>query len=551
MKKAAIFSVYMGSLPSYHQFTLETMHFNQSYDWFILTDQVDEEKRMGNVAYIPYEKKDLEKDLTELLSAKISLSSPRKIADTKVCWGELFKKRSESYPWFGFTDLDCIYGNIDRHVGEALETHDVITQITGQDKLHGPFSLFRNEERIRRIYAEIDGLAALINGTCATEGIFAIEERFLPALIRQMGLRVCLSRTTHGPQLPLVRYGKRRTPALWKNGEIVLATYMEDYDAPCSEEDATSMFFHIRPNHEVDSINKRIVSTNDMLVTDYAAAGVAIPDSQVFRNHYHAIWEFLPLAHALVGKQLFVEVVDAVVLQEMAGKFGIDAKVSNAEPPADSATLLRKIKPPAVSFSFIRSMRSTLATKEGLPKKIIITRRARFLSPELLGVLKEKGFTEVRLEEHDLLEQANLFYNAEMIVANHGASLANIIFADVKKTKVLELNSGFNPTCYTRIDNQLVLMLESCPNRFNILFEDDIAERAIARPDGSSNSEWHTQFIHTTKQWNEQFHFAGRRFFIPKADDFQPLKQKNFEMDSERFRQRLEEFEQYSLAGCG
>ena len=546
MKKAAIFSVYMGAFPSYHQFTLETMHFNRSYDWFILTDQVGEEVRLGNVRYLPYQKKDLEKDLTELLSTTISLPTPRKIADTKVCWGDLFKSLSEKYPWFGFTDLDCIYGNIDRHVGEALETHDVITQITSQGKLHGPFSLFRNEERIRRMYCEIDGLAAMINAKCPTEVIFAVEERCLPALIGQMGLRVCQSRATNGASLALIRTGKRRTPALWKNGEIVLATYMEDYAPPFSEEDATSMFFHIRPNLEVDCINKRIVSTNDMLVSDHNFASVVIPDSQVFRNHYHAIWEFLPLAHALAGKDLYVDRVDAVGLQNMAEKFGIITSVSNAPPPAGSASLLRKIKPPAVTFSFIQSMRSSLTRNECLPKRFVVTRGSRFMSPELLGVLKEKGFAEVRLEDHDILEQANLFYNAEMIVANHGAALANMIFADVRKTRILELNSGFNPTCFTRIHNQLALMLNVNPSRFNILFEDAIAERAITRSGGMGNSEWHTRFKHTTKQWNEQFHCAGRCFFIPKVDDFQPLKQKNFEMDSEDFRQRIEEFERYA-----
>jgi len=546
MKKAAIFSVYMGEFPPYHKFTRETMNFNQSYDWFILTDNVTEETRLGNVRYLPYETKDLEGDLTELLSAPIALPSPRKIADTKVCWGELFKKLSEKYPWFGFTDLDCIYGNIDRHVGEALETHDVITYITQQDRLHGPFSLFRNNERIRRMYSAIDGLVDMINGICPTEGIFAIEERHLPPLIRQMGLRVCQSRVKDGKEVAFIRYGKRRTPALWKNGEIVLLTFMEDFDARCSEEDATSMFFHIRRNHEVDSLNKRIVSTDDMVVSDADAASVVIPDSQVFRNHYHAIWEFLPLAHALAGKELYVDVVDAAVLKEKAGKFGVDVRVSNASPPAGSATLLRKIRPPAVSFNFIRSIRASLTRNESLPKKFVVLRESRFMSPDLLGVLKEKGFEEVRLEDHDLLDQAQLFYNAEMIVANHGAALANIIFADIKKTKVLELNSGFNPTCFTRIDSQLLLMHESSPKRFSILFEDDIAARSVTRAEGTSASEWHTQFKHTTKQWNEQFHFAGRRFFIPKADDFQPLKQKNFEMAPERFRQRVEEFERYA-----
>jgi hypothetical protein len=56
---------------------------------------------------------------------------------------------------------------------------------------------------------------------------------------------------------------------------------------------------------------------------------------------------------------------------------------------------------------------------------------------ELLNVLKEFGFQRYILESMPLSDQIELFYDAEAVVASHGAGLTNLIFSE--KAKVLEL----------------------------------------------------------------------------------------------------------------
>jgi capsular polysaccharide biosynthesis protein len=59
---------------------------------------------------------------------------------------------------------------------------------------------------------------------------------------------------------------------------------------------------------------------------------------------------------------------------------------------------------------------------------------------EVATTLKAHSFTEVRLEELNWREQISVFRQAKLIVAPHGAGLANLIFCQ-RGTRVIELFS--------------------------------------------------------------------------------------------------------------
>lgn len=76
-------------------------------------------------------------------------------------------------------------------------------------------------------------------------------------------------------------------------------------------------------------------------------------------------------------------------------------------------------------------------------KRIFISReqaRARKVlnEVEVMNLLESYGFTKVVLESLTVLEQINLFSNAEVIISPHGSGLTNLVFSN-PGTKVLEL----------------------------------------------------------------------------------------------------------------
>ena len=93
-----------------------------------------------------------------------------------------------------------------------------------------------------------------------------------------------------------------------------------------------------------------------------------------------------------------------------------------------------------------RSVRTKLCDHAKPPQRIFILReRAPDVRMDMFDYLSIKrhlqkhGFAMVELKSMQFLEQAELFHNAGIVIAPHGAGLANVVFAS-DNVRVLELN---------------------------------------------------------------------------------------------------------------
>lgn len=94
---------------------------------------------------------------------------------------------------------------------------------------------------------------------------------------------------------------------------------------------------------------------------------------------------------------------------------------------------------------------ATLAKHEESPRRIYVSRELASYrkiknSQEVEGLLSDYGFTKVMLEQLTFQEQANLFYNADVVFTPHGAGLINIIYCR-PNTKVIELLAKEHVDC--------------------------------------------------------------------------------------------------------
>ncbi len=81
------------------------------------------------------------------------------------------------------------------------------------------------------------------------------------------------------------------------------------------------------------------------------------------------------------------------------------------------------------------------------PKKIFIKRHknaGRTLSnlEEIEDVLLKRGFTVIEPGDYSMVEQTNLFSDAELIVSIHGAGVTNIVFSKAQSLKLIEIFKG-------------------------------------------------------------------------------------------------------------
>jgi hypothetical protein len=144
---------YFGPLPGWIEHYLLSCAHNPSIDFLIITDQQTFPAAPPNVRVLGLSLADFNRLATIKTGVQISLSHPRKFCDFKPLYGHLFEDYLKGWDYWGYTDLDVVYGNIRRVLSAAkLEDYDVFT--ARREFLVGHFSMFRNDDRMRMLYRE-------------------------------------------------------------------------------------------------------------------------------------------------------------------------------------------------------------------------------------------------------------------------------------------------------------------------------------------------------------------------------------------------------------
>lgn len=140
----AFLVIYLGPLPDYFPYWAKTCLPNSpACRFFVYTDQVDHKKAVNDaVTLVPYSFSELCRDAQQKLSIRIHKRNTRIVCDCRVLLYEL-RKQDESldrYDMIGYTDLDVIYGQIDRFLPENPTVYSMIS--AHDNRPCGPFTLF-------------------------------------------------------------------------------------------------------------------------------------------------------------------------------------------------------------------------------------------------------------------------------------------------------------------------------------------------------------------------------------------------------------------------
>lgn len=144
MKKIVIIVPYFGSFPAMVNLTFHSMAKNETIDWLIFTDKKWISKQYNNIRFIEMsfmEMKDLIKDKLGTL-----LSSPYKLCDYKPTYGYLFYEYVKDYDFWGYCDLDIIFGNLRNFFTEdKLNKYDKIYDL-------GHLSIYKNIDAVTEAF---------------------------------------------------------------------------------------------------------------------------------------------------------------------------------------------------------------------------------------------------------------------------------------------------------------------------------------------------------------------------------------------------------------
>ena len=141
-----VFVPYFGQLPSYFDLWLESCRRNGDIDWILVTDCPIPYDLPPNVRVRFTTFADFVTRMSKSFDFNLALTVPYKLCDFKPAYGDVFDDDLGDYDFWGYCDLDVIFGNIRRFVTEAILA-DADKVFTG-----GHLSFIRNVDEINRVY---------------------------------------------------------------------------------------------------------------------------------------------------------------------------------------------------------------------------------------------------------------------------------------------------------------------------------------------------------------------------------------------------------------
>jgi hypothetical protein len=152
MRPAIILVPYFGEWPPWFPLYLRSCALNPQLDWLLIGDASPPDSAPANVRFLQLSLVEFLGRIGAQTDLKHRLLRPYKVCDFKPVLGAAFADEISRHAFFGWGDLDLVYGQFERLVLPLLDNHDVIS-FSRQ-----PFSnytcLLRNEPAFLQLYRQ-------------------------------------------------------------------------------------------------------------------------------------------------------------------------------------------------------------------------------------------------------------------------------------------------------------------------------------------------------------------------------------------------------------
>lgn len=145
---------WQGDYPWYFPHFLHSCRYNSSVDFLIFTDNSYQPADLPpNVRFIPCSLEQFKADASKALGFDVAVETGYKLCDFKPACGYIFSDYIKGYDFWGYCDIDVIFGNIRLFMtDELLHEYDVIS--ARHDYLTGCFALYRNNQYMRELFKQ-------------------------------------------------------------------------------------------------------------------------------------------------------------------------------------------------------------------------------------------------------------------------------------------------------------------------------------------------------------------------------------------------------------
>lgn len=161
MKSIILIVPYIGKWPLWFEAHLVSIAKNPTVNWLFITDCDLPKNYPNNVRFITTSLESLNIKINRVLGIEVPLS-PRKLCDVRPAYGEIFQEYISDHDFWGFCDVDIIWGDIRSYVTEPiLSEYDIIS--SRKDAVSGHFTILRNTAAINSLYLSIPDYRGMLS----------------------------------------------------------------------------------------------------------------------------------------------------------------------------------------------------------------------------------------------------------------------------------------------------------------------------------------------------------------------------------------------------
>jgi hypothetical protein len=145
---------YFGRWPEWFSIFLETCRWNASIDWLFFTDCGIPAEPPRNVRFVQMSLREMESLAASKLRRPVELKTAYKVCDLRLAYGAIFEEFLNGYDFWGFGDVDVVYGDLRDALHDKALEHDIIS--FHRNHISGHLAFFKNNEGARTIYQRIE-----------------------------------------------------------------------------------------------------------------------------------------------------------------------------------------------------------------------------------------------------------------------------------------------------------------------------------------------------------------------------------------------------------
>ncbi|MDM8348427.1 hypothetical protein P8H27_05900 [Pseudomonas sp. sp1636] len=161
MMRIRILIPYFGRWPHWMPFFVASCRANPDIDWLLFSDCGELPGAPDNLEVRAISFADYCQQAGAKLEIAFAPESPYKLCDLKPALGFIHADELEGYDFWGFSDIDLVYGQLRRYfTDQRLARYELLS--THERRVSGHFCLLRNNARMREAFRSVEGWRRLL-----------------------------------------------------------------------------------------------------------------------------------------------------------------------------------------------------------------------------------------------------------------------------------------------------------------------------------------------------------------------------------------------------